>query len=322
MRSDRLTLTKVLLLIEPKLSTISNEQDLCEIAESLALIRESIASESIQGISGTNTTAIVDSEKERKRDSNDTSIEANETQSGVDSDNETEHSKILARAHSDVEALHQISTRMLSSVAIFAAERVSNLRAGSLCRLLVVYSFLPFQADDFIKACEGEVAKRQTLLEAASLTASVEDLLRQAASQAVMANATVFGQSNDDGSSGLDALKKGIKYIFSSRNNEEQAISEEMHIFTNEVGTLLDRVTASVTEVEACMDRIGVASNVHTDTALQRIVEAANFELGRCYELIDHYRRIDFSTGRRRSRYDYVRARDLGKRLLSRLIPR
>ena len=307
MRTDQHTLLKVLELIEPKLSSISSEHDLCEIAESLAVIIQCLSSSSIPSLSSANVTVTANNGTEKKLT----------VDIGTDS-----RYRNLQMTDGEPETLYQTSTRMLSSVAMYAAERVANLKTGNICRLLAVYSLLPFQADGFIEACEGEVTKRQTLVEAASSTISVEDLLRRAAKQAMSANATVFGLISDDGSSTLDSLKKGLKLLFSNRNDEEKEIADEMQRFTNEVRSLLDRVTASVTEVDACMERIGIASNVHTDTALQRIVEGVNFDLGHCHELIDHYRRIDFSTGRRRSRYDYVRARDLGKRMLSRLIPR
>ena len=129
------------------------------------------------------------------------------------------------------------------------------------------------------------------------------------------ANTTIHGRNGDD-SNPVAALKKGIKSLFSPSTEQEKEISEEMQRFTSEIGSLLNRVAA----LDKCMEQIGIASNVHTDTALQRIMEGANFELGRCHDLIDNYRRIEFSTGRRRSRYDYNK--DIGKRLLSRLIPR
>jgi len=222
------------------------------------------------------------------------------------------------------DVLYNVTSRMLSSLATHAATRVSNLKANSLCRLLIVYCLLPFQADDLINACEEEISKREELLASASSTASVEDLLRRAAENALAANATIFGK-DEYSSSTLKALKRGLKSIFSpsieSGNKDEGEAAEEMRNFTEEVGGLLNKVSRSVTQVDKCLEQIGTASNVHTDTALQQIMEGANFELGRCLELIDNYRRNEFSTGRRKSRYDYERGRHIGKRLLSRLVP-
>lgn len=312
MRSDQSTLVKVLRLIEPQVQSMRQESDLCELAESLAVIRHTITSDRSQH-NATLQDEIVSS------DSNSTKVKANDTAAREEDRNTTEpHCGTTGFSNFDI--LNETSSRMLSTVGRLAGGRVSNLQAASLCRLLVVYSLLPFQADDLINACDNEVAKRQKLLESAASTSSVEDLLRRAARTAVAANRTVFGKS-EDSSSPMETLKKGLKSLFSS-HNEEDEISEEMHKFTDQVGRLLNQVTASVTRVDQCMEQIGTASNVHTDTALQRIMEGANFELGRCRELIDNYRRIEFSTGRRRSRYDYERRRDIGKRLLSRLVPR
>ncbi|CAB9503823.1 expressed unknown protein [Seminavis robusta] len=331
MRSDKLSLLKVLKLIEPQLPSIRNERDLCEVAESLAAIRRVLAMEDpplSHEDEALNVTKNVEDDE-----TVDLNATVTENVNVTDDCNETDHSKnaTMTVTPSDSELLQETSSRMLSTVARYAAERVTNLRAGSLCRLLVVYSLLPFQADDFINACELEVARRQALLEEASSASSVEDLLRQAAQLAVAANATLlglktYGEDDADGSSPVAALKKGIMSLFSSSSSspdEDEDSKQEMasneaivQRFTNEVGSLFQRVTA----VDTCMEQIGIASNVHTDTALQKIMEGANFELGRCHELIDNYRRIEFSTGRRKSRYDYDR--DIGKRLLSRLIPR
>jgi hypothetical protein len=57
------------------------------------------------------------------------------------------------------------------------------------------------------------------------------------------------------------------------------------------------------------------------DSLLASLHEDAAFELGRAIELIENYKRIEFSTGRRRSRYDSERRKEIAKRVLSRLIP-
>ena len=321
MRSDKSTVAKVLELVEPKIASMRDESDLCELAESLAVIRQSLSSESLRVQKELlNTTQVTNT-----TNANSTTIDANATASTIEIGNCTEQNDNATTTVSDYDILQEVSSRMMSSLAANAAERVSNLKADSLCRLLGVFSLLPFQADGLINACEEEVSKRESLLKSAASTASVEDLLRQAAKNAIAANTTVFGKDEDSGST-LQALKRGLKSIFSpppeSTNNEDDEASEEMRKFTEEIGGLLNRVTASVTQVDTCMEQIGTASNVHTDTALQHIMEGANFELGRCRELIDNYRRIEFSTGRRKSRYDYERSRHIGKRLLSRLIPR
>ena len=318
MHCDKQTITKVLELVEPMIASMNDESDLCELAESVAVITQSLTSEKLRTqlpLSNTtvsNTTIV-----------NSTVIDANATATPVESGNATGSNATTTT--SEFIALETISSRMLSSLASHSAERVSNLKADSIRRLLGVFSLLPFQADDLINACEEEIANREALLQSAAATASVEDLLRQAAKNALAANTTVFGK-DEDSSSTLKALKRGLKSIFSSApepaENEDDEAAQEMKRFTEEVGGLLNKVTASVTKVDACMEQIGTASNVHTDTALQRIVEGANFELGCCRELIDNYRRIEFSTGRRKSRYNYERSRHIGKRLLSRLVPK
>ena len=160
MRSDKVTLLKVLQLIEPKLPSIRNERDLCEVAESLAVVRKVLANEDCSLLPQEASNNVF---KAAKLDANVTA--ANDTK--TTDENETKHDN-ATRTVSDFELLQQTSIRMLSTVARLAADRVSTLRAGSLCRLLLVYSLLPFQADGFINACEDEVTKRQLLLAEAS----------------------------------------------------------------------------------------------------------------------------------------------------------
>jgi len=305
MRCDRALLIKVLALIEPTISSISKESDLCDLAESLVTIRNYLSNE-VQHSSNMTHTRNSDTVAFRLMQEQNTTIVANTTGTNetIQDGNTTEqinNSTLPDPVVSEYDTLRDACARMLSILGAYATERVSTLKVDSLCRLLAVYSLSPFQADTF-----------------------VEDLLQQAAKNAIEANSTVFGKNDDDSRMSLAALKKGLKSIFSpstaDNNNDNDKIAEEMKKFTEEVGILVDRVTAAVTRVEECMGQIGSASNVHTDTLLQGIQGGANFELGRCRELIDNYRRINFSTGRRLSRYDFDR--DLGKRLLSRLIPR
>lgn len=328
MRCDRALLIKVLALIEPTISSISKESDLCDLAESLVTIRNYLSNE-VQHSSNMTHTRNSDTVAFRLMQEQNTTIVANTTGTNetIQDGNTTEqinNSTLPDPVVSEYDTLRDACARMLSILGAYATERVSTLKVDSLCRLLAVYSLSPFQADTFVDACDSEVSHRQKLLESAASVASVEDLLQQAAKNAIEANSTVFGKNDDDSRMSLAALKKGLKSIFSpstaDNNNDNDKIAEEMKKFTEEVGILVDRVTAAVTRVEECMGQIGSASNVHTDTLLQGIQGGANFELGRCRELIDNYRRINFSTGRRLSRYDFDR--DLGKRLLSRLIPR
>ena len=46
---------------------------------------------------------------------------------------------------------------------------------------------------------------------------------------------------------------------------------------------------------------------------------AAAFELGRCRELIDAYRRLEFDSGTRRGRFTGYKRKNIGNRILSRL---
>jgi hypothetical protein len=352
MRSDKSLLVKVLHVVEPNVGTMRQETQFCDLVECLAQIRHSLGRENNFAMNSTTaaskaeedeSSSIVDTMNQTTKAAmkNTTTVAAASPESGANNTAQAagggNATRITSTTTSDYDELRLATERMLTALATQATERVGTLKAESLRRLLAVYSLLPFKADKLVNAFDEEVSKRQSLLESAACTVSVEDLLRQAAENAVSANRTVFGSiTEDDGSSKLSALKRGLKSIFSghyhqivhdneddddgSDNDEEASEATMMQKFTQEIGALLHRVTASVTEVDDCLGQIGTASNIHTDMALQRIMEGANFELGRCRELIENYRRIEFSTGRRKGRYNYDR--DIGKRLLSRLFPR
>jgi hypothetical protein len=315
MQTDKALIIKILELLKAKITTIHRESDLCDLAESVAAIRQSLGNEDLIA-KHVNTTST------ETKDLNQTSTDLNVTEVSFTNANASDtEGTSNSTAITDYDRLKKNCEVMLTTLAKHGVERVGDLRADSLRRLLTVYSLLPFQADELVDVFESEVSQRQLLLEAASSTTSIEELLDTAAKNALSANTTVFGKE-EDGSSAMAALRNGLKSIFAPAEIEDEEQSQEMKEFTEEIGALLNKVTASVTKVDECMEQIGSASNIHTDTALQGIVDGTNFELGRCRELIDNYRRVEFSTGRRRSRYDYESSRDIGKRLLSRLIPR
>ena len=80
---------------------------------------------------------------------------------------------------------------------------------------------------------------------------------------------------------------------------------------------LSDLVSRTADHVE----RVGRGAEINAELTLRGVEEGTAFELGRCQELVASYRRIDFATGTRQSRYDKDRRKEIAKRALSRLFP-
>ena len=79
--------------------------------------------------------------------------------------------------------------------------------------------------------------------------------------------------------------------------------------------------TAIASKAADRAEELRSASGVSLDSLVQNLKQGSAFELGRCNELIENYRRVEFSTGKQRSRYDRERTKDIAKRVLSRLLP-
>jgi hypothetical protein len=231
--------------------------------------------------------------------------------------------------------LAELSESMLSAVAVQTTEHVGSLSAVELRRILTVYSLSPFKSDDLVNSIEAEAIKRGDLLDSRESRERGRDLLRSAASSSRIV-ISAFTEESVDGVSALNAIKNGLRSIFrqskakedksSNDNNEdtsddnipddeeeeEESVQERLHIE-------IERALHSIVEAADYLEQAGDASR---DQVVQRLEDGVLFELGRCRQLVDHYRRIDFKDlGSSTSRFDQERRRVMVKRVLSRLHP-
>jgi hypothetical protein len=221
--------------------------------------------------------------------------------------------------------LVELSESMLSAIAAQTMESVRSLSAVELRRLLTVYSLLPFQSDDLVDAIEKEVTRREDLLESQESREQARDLLRSAASSARTV-ISAFADETVDGGSALSAIKNGLRSVFwqsSARENpsnekdnasddtpdREETVEDKLHIE-------IERALHSIIEAADYVEQSGEPSRF-----VQRLDVGVLFELGRCRELVEHYRRIEFDSGSSRDRLDQERRRDIVKHVLSRLRP-
>jgi hypothetical protein len=181
----------------------------------------------------------------------------------------------------------------------------------------MVYSLRPFQADDLIGTLDGEISKRGKHLKS-SRDVNVGALLREAATNTSAVNTILFDEPAED--SRINAIKNGIKSFFRYPDSDGTEDGDEEKKISELLSEMIQNSAASTLKAAQILEEIGSASLVTPDDVIQNLGAGAAFELGRCKELIESYRRIEFSDGTRRSRYGKGR-KDIAKRVLSRLMP-
>jgi hypothetical protein len=228
--------------------------------------------------------------------------------------------------------LAELSESMLSAVAVQTIEHVGSLSAVELRRLLTVYSLSPFKSDDLVNSIETEVIRREEELDSLESRERGRDLLRSAASSARTV-ISAFTEESTNGDSALSAIKNGLWSLFRQSNakenasndkddasddipddREEEGVQEKLHI-------QIERALHSIVEAVDYLEQSGDVSSISEDQVVQRLEGGVLFELGRCRQLVEHYRRIDFDSGSSTSRFDQERRRVMVKRVLSRLHP-
>jgi hypothetical protein len=229
--------------------------------------------------------------------------------------------------------LAELSESMLSAIAAQTTEHVGSLSAVELRRVLTVYSLSPFKSDDLVNSIETEVFRRVDLLDFRESRERGRDLLRSAASSSKIV-ISAFTEESVDGVSALSAIKNGLRSIFRQSNAKEDASSNDDNEDTSDDSIPDDEEEESVQErlhmeIEKALHSIVEAAeyleqhdDASRDQVVQRLEDGVLFELGRCRQLVDHYRRIDFKDlGSSTSRFDQERRRVMVKHVLSRLHP-
>ena len=145
---------------------------------------------------------------------------------------------------------------------------------------------------------------------------SFESLLKNTRSKTISVNTTLFGDEGSD--SPFSIIKNGILSFFHAADDSEK---KEENNLTDELASMIRESTAIASKAADRAEELRSASGVSLDSLVQNLKQGSAFELGRCNELIENYRRVEFSTGKQRSRYDRERTKDIAKRVLSRLLP-
>lgn len=223
-----------------------------------------------------------------------------------------------------------LCAELLTRLAARAASNISRFKTKSLRAIMMLVSLLPLQSDECVDAIHCEVVKRIRLLEDSQHN-NIDELLRNIALEASKTRRILFGDDQPRDSKSIFAgLQNGLKALFGCSAtpdiSDDESENVEAIVASNEIN--IDDLKASLKHSLQSIEDSALAIRNATEasqTSLGRLIASPQqeslFELGRCIELIEQYRRIDFSSGSRRSRLDEERRRDMAKRLLSRKLP-
>ncbi len=302
-QSDPHFLLLVLQRVHNKAGKLEGIEELCSLAETLALLKEALRTADTPKEDITRTAKI-------KLEVNEKDKELTEDTS-ADNENSSQSPEFVVVLIEN--ELVKICDELLNFISHSSRGVVKTATTSELRRLLAVYSLLPFRADDLINEIEKEIDARLSTPDSQPWI-TVEKRLRDAKERSESLQRKLFHETE---SSGLTVLKNGFMSLFGSSEDNESAeknLSDE----------LIEMIRASINstiEAATSLQEMKETLDVSIDSIGQQNMEKKYFELGRCQELIANYRRIEFSTGSRRSRYDKERRKDISKRVLHRLLP-
>ena len=309
---DKRPILEFLKVLEQRIAmNLQDETVICDMMNSLGLLK--IAMEEA-------------GDKSEVFPSHEIVVDSNRTSMSVTRDGTLTHDGTVV-SDADIE---ELCSMLLIQLSTRAVEMVSELNAQSLRAILMLVSLLPLQADDCVNAIDCEVATRIVLHEATPHR-NVDELLQSIALETINARRILFGDDLPKQSkTPLNGLKNGLKAMFGatsmpdngdSEKEVDAAAMESSAISSDDLAASLKQALQSIEESALALQTAAFAAHTSFDRLIASPQREALLELGRCAELIEQYRRIDFVSGSRLSRLDQERRRDIAKRVLSRKLP-
>jgi hypothetical protein len=217
------------------------------------------------------------------------------------------------------EDIRKNCTKLLLLLAGNIRSGICDMKAVNLQKVLTVLCSMPLKDDHLIGEIELEIVQRIKVLQDFDRE-NLEELLGTAAS-------ILSSMKRKGGSSSLYQIKNGLRSVLgmpSPLNCDEVKgsdlslrVPEESNSIPRQLENAMDCIAAAYEKIEKT-ERICQVS-VHDEIISCK--RGMLFQLGRCLESIEQYRRIDFASGLQRSRLDENRRRTLTKRPLSRQLP-
>ena len=212
---------------------------------------------------------------------------------------------------------------ILSSLTERIILEVPNLTASQLRKILQAYYIMPFQADDMVNHIEEEVKIRLSALEAVSTmslessSSNIKSLIQEASDYFVNVASvlTKIKSKNEQLFAELFDDDEGNKNGIDEQNDAQKHSTKKL---SNVIKDLNSGV-AAVCEATTRLERIERGSLLSLEPSIRVVEIGAAFELGRCLELIDGYRLLEFQSGTQRRRFTGEKKKNIGKRIFSRL---
>lgn len=314
--SDPAFVISVLQAIESKVGSLQTGERLVDLAQTLAKLRRTVERLEQQSPEETRNDS-------RSSENLDEKQATDEDESGSDQSNNAKsaNDEVIQEQQNSTIAIRSVilasTSQILAKISDAAIEMVHDLSAEEMRELLLVFLVTPFQVDDLVNSIDKETHRRLEVLGFKGPAESVQDLARRAFDSSVLASNTLSGES--ESTSTVDTIKNGIKAIFGVHQISE--VSEPHVAALTALAENAQRTTTLIRETLGRMEQIRQGTGADTESLLRGAEQGTVIELGRCQELAAAYRRIDFSTGAQRCRYDSSRRRDISKRILSRLFP-
>lgn len=282
--------TQILLHIENGLMNLKNEDDVCVLVETISLIK----------------VLVDDDSREPSRNEvslNTTSTEGGNTDSGIETDKVKSECSIVCE-------------RMLTKLGRTCIDLAVGMSNQAILRVLTVLCRLPLHCDGLVTEIEQIIDGRE---EAVGQFPDFEAHIKQ-----VSDSMRILRVSLMEHNSHTSTLQNGLLAIFgrNSGGDDEASGDDASSTLSDEPLTLetVEKMLAETTEtLDALKEALksGAMHSVHD-------MGKEGFELSRCKDALERYRRINFSEsyeGNTRGHTHERTDRFMTKRVLSRLLP-
>ena len=216
-----------------------------------------------------------------------------------------------------IEKISQHTAHLLHQIADETVKKIRVLDSRELRNILHHFVAMPFPADDLVTAAEEEIERRQKSSDENSAAAfKLKDLLKKVPADILQQ----LGEIEKVDSA--KAVKKMKRYFARDANRNKNDEAADMTPSETLDGVPTDAAPTDVPpSLDHALEIILAAAGVRDSEVDFPTHKSDRVEYGRIQELISQYRRIDFESGARRSRFNKEGQRLMAKRMMSRLMP-
>ena len=202
----------------------------------------------------------------------------------------------------------QHAANLLLQIADATVERIRLMESSEIRSILRRFVALPFPVDDLVAAAEEEINRRQAALdENTQAFAQLKDAIQKI-------HPDTLKQLADNAKGHPSKMVKKMLRSFIREQKERRKDDESSPDDT-------DASENTHPSLDDILSVIFAATEVRDSQVDFPAEKSDRVEFGRIQELISQYRRIDFESGARKSRFNKEGQRLMAKRMMSRLLP-